>query len=96
MVWTRQHAEGLAVHLERQQFVTPNMRRLLMNWLLEVHLGYWQRLSFREPILHLTVQLVCMCVCMCVYMCLNACCVCVCGEGRVHARIPMREFCMRD
>jgi len=37
----------------REQQITPEMRRTLVNWLVEVHFKF----RFREPCLHLTIQL---------------------------------------
>ena len=36
--------------------ITAEMRKTLVNWLIEVHFKF----RFREPCLHLTIQLVCL------------------------------------
>lgn len=53
-VWTPQHTDNISKHLSKQEEqITAEMRRTLVNWLIEVHFKF----RFREPCLHLTIQL---------------------------------------
>ena len=53
-VWTPQHTASIAQHLTWQAAITADMRKTLVNWLIEVHFKF----RYREPCLHLTIQLV--------------------------------------
>ncbi|EKX42938.1 hypothetical protein GUITHDRAFT_140808 [Guillardia theta CCMP2712] len=52
-IWTQSHACSMRTHLSRQETVTEEMRTVLVNWLIEVHFKF----RYREPCLHLTIQL---------------------------------------
>lgn len=53
-IYTPEHAAFLATHLSRQENVSEEMRQTLVNWVSEVHFKF----KFREPCLHLALQLV--------------------------------------
>jgi hypothetical protein len=54
-VWTAAHTAKLAQHLTRQQEITAEMRRTLVNWLIEIHFKFKRH---NEASLYLSIKLV--------------------------------------